>query len=69
MVWQYRKCDGTRFDFEISLSRLAFSGEVFLLGITRDFQERKIAEWAVDAGLHFETITAALWLQEKCYGS
>jgi diguanylate cyclase (GGDEF)-like protein/PAS domain S-box-containing protein len=42
--WKHRRYDGTTFDAEVNLNRIMFGSEVFILAITRDVTERKMAE-------------------------
>jgi PAS domain S-box-containing protein len=42
--WQHRRCDGTPFEAEITLSRLDITGEPHLLAMVRDVTEHKRAE-------------------------
>jgi len=49
--WKHHKHDGTLFDAEVSLNRIAVSGEVYLQAITRDVTKRKQAEEALRKAL------------------
>ncbi len=42
--WRHKRCDGTFFDAEISLSCLELSRQFFLQGIARDVTKRKVME-------------------------
>ncbi len=45
--WRHRRRDGTEFDVEVSLTRLALEGELCLLAIVRDVSDRIRAEEAL----------------------
>jgi len=49
--WQHRKANGTSFDCEVSLNRIAIADEYFLQAIVRDISERKRAEQALQNAL------------------
>ncbi len=42
--WKHCRWDGSEFDAEVSLSRLVFGNELYLLAIVRDITDRKHAE-------------------------
>lgn len=45
--WQHAKSDGTVFESEVSLKRIDFEGQPYVLAIVRDITERKRAEKAI----------------------
>jgi PAS domain S-box-containing protein len=45
--WQHRRCDGTPFEAEVTLSRLEIVGEAHLLAMVRDVTEQKRAREAL----------------------
>ena len=47
--WRHKRFDGGEFDAEVTLTRVAASGQPLLFGVVRDITERKVGELALKA--------------------